>query len=482
MEAPSWIDRPRTWLAARPWGRVMGAVPWEIVVAGGALAWGGVRVVGALRSGPYLEPGRGGTTYVDAPWLLPLFVPYALALLARPASALRRVGPLVAVVVGLHVALAVVPPSGSQDLFQYLQYGQMQAFHGANPYVVAPGSIETPAAAFITWRDQTSVYGPAWTLATTGTVWLSGARVDLLPAFASVKALALGLDLAVLWSLLAIGRGDGTGRFAVTAWGLNPLVLLAVPVEAHADVAVAAAFVGAVLARRRGRSRVATALLALGALVKAYAVVGLALHLALVLRERGPRTAAAHAAGSAGLAAALFAPYWQGLDTFGGAAEVAGRFGGTSLSGAAFRLLSGAGPGPSPEPGPLGAAILVAGAAFVAGVLLVQAARVRDQPALWHGVALAFAAYLLASPWSFHWHALPLIALACALPGDRAAPASLTASGTLLIAFRLPAYRLGLAIQALARYGVPFAAYAGAGRVSPGSSPAVTTAGGTGAS
>src|SRR5205823_2408013 len=123
----------------------------------------------------------------------------------------------------------------------------------------------------------------------------------------------------------ALGRGrsdpEGSAGWGLLVFAWNPLVLNTIPLAGSADVGIVAAFLGAMLARRRGRNAAATVLFTLAALVKVYAVIGLVLHLVLMLRERGGRRTAAHAAGAAGLAAAAFAPYWAGLATFRGLLE-----------------------------------------------------------------------------------------------------------------------------------------------------------------
>src|SRR5207249_2008949 len=122
---------------------------------------------------------------------------------------------------------------------------------------------------------------------------------------------------------LSRGRSDpeGAAGWGLLAFAWNPLVLITIPLAGSADVGIVAAFLGAMLARRRGRNTLATVLLTLAALVKVYAVIGLVLHLVLLMRERGGRRAAAHAVGAAGLATAAFAPYWAGLATFRGLIE-----------------------------------------------------------------------------------------------------------------------------------------------------------------
>lgn len=441
----------------------IGRVPWLFVAMGGGLAFAAVSLVGRAGLGHYLVPGPGGTTYEDAPFLLALFVPYALALLAYR----RHRGPssrtILVAGITLHAALLAVPPAGSQDLFQSLFYGRMWWAHGANPYVMEPLAFASdPWFGYITWTTQPTVYGPAWTYLTTTLVALSGS--SLVAAFLATKLLVLALDLAVMGLLLAVARDrDSDGGFRLLAWAFNPLVLMAVPVEGHPDVAIGAAFLGAVMLRGRGRVGWATALLVVAAMVKAYAGVALLLHLVLLARERGPRTAIRHGAAAAVLTAALYAPFFHGLDTFRGLGGVAGRLG-TSLTGTLARLITLEGPGASPDPGPGGAAILALGAAFAAVVLVVLVQRLRSDEELWSAVTLGLGAYFLATPWFFFWHLLPLVAVACALPRDRTSPAVLVASASVLVAVRLPAYHVGLALQAALRYLPPLLVYGRAAR------------------
>jgi Glycosyltransferase family 87 len=443
--------------------------PWAWTVVAGAAGLGIAAVVGAM-DGPYLEPGRGGTTYAAWPAELALFLPYGLALVAAARGHAPTIRALLPVAVALHALLAVVPPPGSQDVFQYLFYGKMTAFLGANPYLVEPLRFATdPWFDHITWVDQTSVYGPLWTVLGAGAVRAAGR--DLLPAFLAMKGLVLALDVATMAALVALGkarrdREDGplpwSPSFGLLAWALNPMVLLTVPVEAHADVAVAVAFVAAVLARRRGRAGWATALLALGTLVRPYAGIALLLHLASVLRTRGRRAAAVHLGGSAAIAAALLAPFWGGLNTFSGAGEVARRFG-VSLAGTLYRLVTDHPGGPIERLDAVGVAIIAVGALAMVGVSAAALRRVwqapDDGPTFTEAVTLSFGVALLVSPWFFPWHLLPIVALACAMPSTPSGGAVLVATASTSVELRFGPRVLRLILQAAVRYGPPVATW-----------------------
>lgn len=443
--------------------------PWAWTVVAGAAALGLAAFVGAM-DGPYLEPGRGGTTYGAWPAELALFLPYGLALVAAARGHAPSIRTLLPVAIGLHALLAVVPPPGSQDVYQYLFYGKMAASLGANPYLVEPLRFATdPWFDHITWVDQTSVYGPLWTLLGAGAVRLAGR--DLLPAFLAVKGVVLALDVATMAALVAMARqprdpkADARSRspsLGLLAWALNPMVLLTVPVEAHADVAVAAAFVAAVLARRRGRMGWATALLALGTLVRPYAGIALLLHLASVLRTKGRRAAAGHLGAAALIAAALFAPFWNGLDTFAGAGDVARRFG-LSLAGTLYRLATDHPPGPIEQLDAVGVSIIAVGAVVAMWVSAVMIRRVwrapEEEPTFDEAVALSFGVALLVSPWFFPWHLLPIVALACVVPMTAAGAAVLVASASTSVELRFGPRILRLLLQAAVRYGPPLATW-----------------------
>jgi hypothetical protein len=459
--------------------------PWAWSVVAGAAVLGMIAIVVAL-DGPYLEPGRGETTYTTWPAVLAMFLPYGLALFAAARGRAPTIRTLLPVAAGLHALLAVVPPLGSQDVYQYLFYGKMAAFLGANPYVVEPLRFATdPWFDHITWVDQTSVYGPAWSLL--GTAAVRAAGRDLLPAFLAMKGLALALDLATMGALVALGnerrdRAQGASprspSFGLLAWALNPMVLLTVPVEAHADVAVAAAFVGAVLARRRGRAGWATMLFALGTLVRPYAGIALLLHLASILRTRGHRAAAGHLGASVALAATLFAPFWEGLDTFGGAGEIARRFG-LSLAGTLYRLVTDHPPGPVEDLDAVGISIIAVGAIVVGCVAAVAGRRVwrapRDGPTFEEAVSLSFGVALLVSPWFFPWHLLPIVALACSMPSTPTGAAVLVASASTSVELRFGPRVPRLIAQAAVRYGPPVATWVRLRRRAPVADPSWTS-------
>ena len=397
---------------------------------------------------PAYGPRPAGTTYSYVFVVVGAFFPYGAAVWAA-----RRGAPLVTALVGAALLSLILLPSAitqSQDVFAYLFYGKLWVVHGANPYVVPPEAFASdPWFAWVRWPDQVSVYGPLWTLLSAGIVRAAGESIGL--ALAVTKVVTAGVIAAALGALIvaARGRGEDPGR-AVVLFGWNPLVLVSVALGAHADGAIAALVLWALVADRRRRPVTAALLLAAAALVKAYAALFLLVYLvALALRRRSLLPAVG--AGAA-LTVAAFAPLWAGLGTFEGLIGIAGRAS-SSLGGGVERLLAAvAGQDVATW------AVRIVGLAVVLLVLLVAARRDGFAEDPWPAAVAVFAAYLLVTPWFLYWHQVSLLALAAmaASPGLRAG--AFAFSGTSLLTISGGGGPWGTTLQTAARYGVPLAA------------------------
>ncbi|HYT30182.1 MAG TPA: hypothetical protein VEN82_05355, partial [Actinomycetota bacterium] len=213
----------------------------------------------------YYRPVHGVFTFGYDRAMLVLFVPFALALLAWRRGARIRLAWLVGGAVFLHLLLLFPPLPQSQDLYQYLFYGRMQAVYHANPYLVHPSALWHDAwYPWVRWPSQTTVYGPVWTLLSFGVAKVAGSSHTL--AYLYLKVVVLAMDLAVMRLVVTVARehgGEGAAGFGLLAYAWNPLILITVPLGGLADVALAAGILGAMLARRRGRPALATVLLAL---------------------------------------------------------------------------------------------------------------------------------------------------------------------------------------------------------------------------
>jgi hypothetical protein len=359
----------------------------------------------------------------------------------------------------LYAAVIPAPAQQSQDVYQYLIYGRM-ALDGYSPFAVLPVDANSPWLAFSSWHRTASVYGPAWTALSQAAVWLGR---SLTGAFLVMKAAAALLTLVAAWGLVRAAPhrpGFMTPSLAVLAFALNPLVLVSAGLGAHADVAVAAAFAWAVVAERRGRPWGVTALLALAALVKPYAALGLAVWLIVLWRRSGAGSAVRHALASAAGAVAAFAPYWSGLDTFRGLGEIGSRAS-ASLVGSVVRIAAG-----NPDSANAGATAAGAAGRVLALALIatgiVWAARWRrtpDDP--WTAAAAVSLLYVAVTPWYLYWHLLGALALAIAAAHPALLAGALTFGPSTMVV--IPGGALGggivpLLVQTKLRYGPPLVA------------------------
>lgn len=442
--------------------------PWLALLFAGSAAMGAWFLIGpALGPGWYYSPGFGRGVYSYANQVLLLFVPYGMALWAWHRGARAPMWAILGGAVVLHVLVLFAPLPQSQDFYQYLFYGRMQAVHGVNPMVVSPSEFTgDPWYFWIRWYSQPSVYGPVWTMTSFAVVKATGE--SLAAAFVSLKLLILALDLAVMALIVKAWRGTADPDRA--SWGLfvyawNPVVLITVPLAGSSDVALGAAFLGAMLARRRDRNLVATVLLTLAMLVKVYAGIGLLLHLVLLARERGRDTVVRHGAVAAVIAAAAYAPYWSGWRTFSGLIN-SFELTNVTLAGMVQQVLAS---GMDLVGLPAAEAVAEGMVRLGGGVLLVSAVvwavrRLSDQESIWRGVVLVLAAYLYLTPWSLYWYVLGPLALVAALPVDRLTYPILVFSGVQIFTLRLRPTMLSNLVQTLVRYGAPVASYLMQGR------------------
>jgi alpha-1,6-mannosyltransferase len=423
----------------------------------------------SLGPGWYYRPGFARSAYEYAQPLAVLFVPWALALRAWRRGDRVSLRWLLGGAVVLHVLVLFAPLPQSQDFYQYLFYGKMQAVHGANPYVVHPSVFRNdPWYIWIRWWDQPSVYGPAWTLLTAAVVKVFGA--SLTASFVALKTVVLGLDLGIMAMIVAAARGrrasdwagddadrDGAAGWGILAYAWSPLVLIGVPLAGANEVAIAAALLGAYLARRRGRTWLATVLFTLAALVKVYAVVGLVFHLVLLARQGRRKEAVAQSGVAALVAAAAYAPYWHGWSTFAGLAGAATTLWNLSPAGMLERLLSSFfdGIGMPQAATAANAIIRVAGLTLLLAAILWALRRVRDEESLWYGVVFVVLAYLFVTPWFFYWYVVAPLALVAALPRNRLTTPVLVFSGSSLIVLHFHPVLLNWSVQTALRFGLP---------------------------
>ena len=272
-----------------------------------------------------LVPRNGGHPLGDGVWpgaflglLAVAFVTYAWAVLAATRGRL----PL-RVALALAVAIQLVPLAAplllSTDAWTYWDYARIAAVHGGNPYVDAPAAFPfDPAFARMgsSWRDTTSVYGPAFTLASEPLALVSGGSA----AAAAWLYKALAAAGMVAAAVLA-ARLSSRPALAAVIVGWSPLLALHAAGAGHNDAWVGALLLAALAAAASRRPLLAGAGWAVVALLKWVPLVLLPLRL-LASRNAEPavrrRAIAGFAAAAAAVVAlALWRYGWHWLAAFG---------------------------------------------------------------------------------------------------------------------------------------------------------------------
>jgi hypothetical protein len=315
--------------------------------------------------------------------------------LAQRAARLRLVATIA-------VAIQLVPLGAplllSTDAWTYWSYGRIASVHDANPYRDAPSEFPgDPAFPYVgaDWQDTTSVYGPAFTLASEPVARAVGESADA--AAWTYKTLAA---LAVLVALGLAVRLSPRPAFACAFAGWNPLLALHFAGGGHNDAWMAALVLGALSLAASGRRGWAGAAWAAAVLVKWVPLIFLPLR-ALEARHTGRRLDHRGFAVAAGLLLALATlRYGFGwLEAFGPLARNANH----ETSYALPHRLQGLG-----VPKELALGLFVAGLAVAYGLLLRDAYRGRAR------LALAACALMLAAPWLVVWYVVWAVPLAAA--------------------------------------------------------------------
>lgn len=306
--------------------------------------------------------------------------------------------------VAIQVAPLAAPLLLSTDAWVYWDYGRIAAVHDADPYVDPPSEFPNdPAYPYVgaDWRDETSVYGPAFTLASEPLALAAGSSADAAAWIYKVSA-----TLAILVAVWLAARLSPRPAFAAAFVGWNPLLAIHFGGGGHNDAWMAALVLAALGLGASGRRQLAGVAWAAAVFVKWIPVVLLPLR-AIAARATG------RPVGHLGLACAfigiaLAATLRYGLDWLGALGPLA-RNANQETSFAIPHRLTQLGL-------PREVAWALAGAAFLAGYawLVREAMRGRARLGLAAGLLLLTVPYL--APWYVAW-AVPL----AAAEDDRAA-------------------------------------------------------------
>ncbi len=235
----------------------------------------------------------------------------------------------IALAVVYQLAVLLLPLLFSRDVYSYAAYGRIAAVHHANPYVATPADFAHDAVARFVgpkWLDTPAVYGPLFTLLSSLVVRIAGSVSGAIVAF---RLIAVAASLGVIAVLARLVRRVRPSReaFAIAAFGLNPAVVFQSVASGHNDLLVALAIVGSLALLLEGHELLATAVLALGTLVKAPAAVPLLLLVLVAVARSEPgrrtRAALAHVGVAGAIALAAAAPFLQTSDPSLGMLELA---------------------------------------------------------------------------------------------------------------------------------------------------------------
>ncbi|MBD0330363.1 MAG: hypothetical protein ICV64_09720, partial [Thermoleophilia bacterium] len=149
-----------------------------LVAACAALAW-------VDRSPVAAAPGGAAEGDASLAWVFLACAALALAGYVAGVVLLRARPPRLVVVAVLGAAIQLAPLAAplllSTDAWTYWDYGRITAVHGGNPYRQTPADFPSdPAFPFVgtAWHDSTSVYGPAFTLASEPLALAAGSSAD----------------------------------------------------------------------------------------------------------------------------------------------------------------------------------------------------------------------------------------------------------------------------------------------------------------
>jgi hypothetical protein len=135
-----------------------------------------------------------------------------------------RLGYVVATVVAVHVIFLLAPPLTLTDVFNYLNYGRMEAVHHLNPYTTIPAlePHSDPTFALSNWHGLLDPYGPLFTLFAMALVPLGVAS-----SFWAIKVALMIASLATVFLVYRCATLLGRNAVAAVAIvGMNPIVLV----------------------------------------------------------------------------------------------------------------------------------------------------------------------------------------------------------------------------------------------------------------
>ncbi len=159
--------------------------------------------------------------YLFSGAIVAMYVSYALGLAYVPRLRSRWA---IATVIAVHAIFFLSPPLALTDIFNYVNYGRMEAVHSLNPYTTIPilEPHSDPSYDLSNWHQLLSPYGPLFTIFTFVVVPLGVAA-----SFWVLKGCLALASLATIWLVWKCARLLGRDPVkAIVLVGLNPIVLV----------------------------------------------------------------------------------------------------------------------------------------------------------------------------------------------------------------------------------------------------------------
>jgi hypothetical protein len=226
-----------------------------------------------------------------------------------------RLRQLAVVFVAWVLPLIVAPPLFSRDAYSYAADGQMAA-EGVSPYRYGPLVLADPAyveKVSPIWQATPTPYGPLFVAVAEGDMDATGhgevAAIELLRLEAVAGVVLAGVSVADL-----AGRAGYRPHLAVTLAVLNPVTLYDLVSPGHNDALMMGFLLAGLAAASRGKRVAGLLLCAVGAAIKAPALIG-AVYIGWHWQP-GPapwRRRGAYAAGALGIAAVVLGVVSEGL-------------------------------------------------------------------------------------------------------------------------------------------------------------------------
>lgn len=159
--------------------------------------------------------------YLFSGAIVAMYVSYVVGLAYIPRLRSRWA---IVTVIAVHAIFFLSPPLALTDIFNYVNYGRMEAVHHLNPYTTIPilEPHNDPSYDLSNWHQLLSPYGPLFTIFTFVVVPLGVAAT-----FWVLKGCLALASLATIWLVWKCAKLLGRDPVkAIVLVGLNPIVLV----------------------------------------------------------------------------------------------------------------------------------------------------------------------------------------------------------------------------------------------------------------